>query len=176
MIFKHKTNKHRHKRLPSRESFLRRAFPYFYILFFLFLLAACNWLVDTLFPLPQDATPTPPPQDAITKYRPIDVKPCADTAISEVMVMEATAYVLEDGNGDGVTSIGKIPREGRTVAVDPDIIPYGTKLTINGESGYVAEDTGGDIRGYRLDIFMDDYSRAIKFGRRDVKVEVGSVE
>lgn len=88
------------------------------------------------------------------------------------MIFEATAYCIEDGNGDGVTATGKIPKEGRTVAVDPSIIPYGSKLIIDGVGGYIAEDTGGAIRGNRLDIFVDSYEKAMVFGRRNVMVEI----
>ena len=82
----------------------------------------------------------------------------------EPMIMEATAYTLEDGNGDGYTATMTIPEEGRTVATDPTTIPYGSKLTINGQPGYIAEDCGPDIKGNRLDIFMVDRGQAFLTG------------
>lgn len=84
------------------------------------------------------------------------------------MVMEATAYT-HTGN---LTRTETVPVEGRTVAVDKDIIPLGSKLIINGQEGYIAEDTGGDIKGHRIDIFLDSKSACLSFGRQDVKVEV----
>ena len=95
---------------------------------------------------------------------------------SEVLLFEATAYCLEDGNGDGVTATGTIPQEDRTVGVDPDIIPYGTELIINGRPGYVAEDTGGAINGNRLDIYMTDREDCLQFGRQTVRVEIGGTK
>ena len=93
----------------------------------------------------------------------------------EVMFFEATAYTLEDGNGDGLTATMVVPKVGRTIAVDPTIIPYGSKVIVDGHT-YVAEDTGGDIQGNRLDIYMgsgsDAYERAMEFGRRQVEVRV----
>jgi 3D (Asp-Asp-Asp) domain-containing protein len=93
----------------------------------------------------------------------------------EVMTFEATAYTLEDGNGDGLTATMVRPQVGRTIAVDPDIIPYGSKVIVDGHT-YVAEDTGGDIRGNRIDIYMGSgqaaYERAMEFGRRPVKMIV----
>lgn len=89
-------------------------------------------------------------------------------------IFEATAYTLDCGNGDGVTSIGAIPEVGRTIAVDPGVIPYGSRVWINGEGPYIAEDTGGAIRGERIDIYVGEgaeaYRTAMRWGRRDVEV------
>ena len=88
----------------------------------------------------------------------------------------ATAYILSDGNGDGVTATGTVPSRGRTIAVDPRQIPYGSQVYINGTGPYIAEDTGGAIRGKRLDIYFGDgaeaYREAIEWGRREVEVRV----
>ncbi|MDD4804366.1 MAG: 3D domain-containing protein [Candidatus Pacebacteria bacterium] len=84
------------------------------------------------------------------------------------MLVEATAYTLAEGNGDGYTATMTIPVQGRTVAVDPSIIPYGTELTINGIPGYIAEDCGGAIKGRKIDIFMNSYDEAINFGRQNL--------
>jgi 3D (Asp-Asp-Asp) domain-containing protein len=93
----------------------------------------------------------------------------------EVMTFEATAYTLEDGNGDGLTATMVRPQVGRTIAVDPAIIPYGSKVIVDGHT-YVAEDTGGDIRGNRIDIYFGEgpeaYERAMEWGRRPVKMIV----
>jgi 3D (Asp-Asp-Asp) domain-containing protein len=99
---------------------------------------------------------------------------------SRILVMEATAYC----HGT-VTSTGTSPAAGRTVAVDPSVIPYGSKLAIDGVSGYIAEDCGNywsdemshtgyykHIRGNRIDLFVSDYETAITFGRREVIVEI----
>ena len=85
--------------------------------------------------------------------------------------MEATAYTLEGGDGDGVTSIGLIPKHG-IIAVDPDVIPYGTRVYIPGYGFAVAGDCGGAIIGDRIDLFMDDYYDAIRFGRRNVEMYI----
>ena len=91
----------------------------------------------------------------------------------------ATAYILSDGNGDGVTATGTVPSRGRTIAVDPRQIPYGSRVYINGTGPYIAEDTGGAIRGKRLDIYFGDgaeaYREAIEWGRREVEVRVEGV-
>lgn len=83
------------------------------------------------------------------------------------ITMEATAYVAT-GNP---TSIGIMPYEG-IVAVDPRVIPYYTKMYIPGYGIAMAGDTGGDIVGRRIDVFLNDYHRAIQWGRRDVEVYI----
>lgn len=90
----------------------------------------------------------------------------------EPMIMEATAYTLHEGSGCGTTKSGTVPEEGRTVAVDPKVIPLGTKLTINGQAGYIAEDTGGAVKGNRIDIYMVDRGQALHWGRQPVEVVV----
>lgn len=67
------------------------------------------------------------------------------------------------GKCDGITASGTQATEGRTVAVDTDVIPYGTELLINGNT-YVAEDCGGAINGNRIDIYFDSHSEALQFG------------
>lgn len=85
----------------------------------------------------------------------------------------ATAYC--QGN---ITSTGTTPIEGRTLAVDPKVIPYGTRVHITCDTYpeingiYIAEDCGGAIKGNRLDIYINNYSRAMDFGVRRVKVSV----
>ena len=68
------------------------------------------------------------------------------------------------------TSSGVYPKINRTVAVDTSIIPYGTVLYIKGYGLYIAEDSGADIKGHRLDIFLDTKEECIKKGR--VKADI----
>lgn len=67
------------------------------------------------------------------------------------------------GKSDGITATGTHATEGRTIAVDPSVIPYGTKVKI-GDSEYVAEDCGGAIKGKVIDIFIADHNRASEYG------------
>lgn len=86
-------------------------------------------------------------------------------------VANVSAYTIEDGNGDGVTSIGIVPYEG-VVAVDPEFIPYHSKLFIPGYGLAVAADTGGAIVGNCIDLFMYDRDRAWQWGRRFIEVYI----
>lgn len=67
------------------------------------------------------------------------------------------------GKSDGITATGTIATAGRTIAVDPRVIPYGTEVIINGNT-YIAEDCGGSIKGNRIDVFFDSHSEALQFG------------
>lgn len=90
---------------------------------------------------------------------------------AEVFTMEATAYLPTDGNGEGITKMGTVARYG-VVAVDPNVIPLGTRVYIPGYGVAVAEDTGGDILGNRIDLCMEDYNSCMAFGRRTVPVYI----
>lgn len=75
--------------------------------------------------------------------------------------------------GFGVTATGTRASTGRTVAVDPTVIPYGSLLYIEGVGWRLAEDTGGAIRGHHIDILVDTRGTALKFGvKRNQRVEV----
>ena len=87
------------------------------------------------------------------------------------LTVEASAYTLGEGSGSGTTSIGIIPYKG-IVAVDPNFIPYYTKMYIPGYGFAMAGDTGGAVNGYVIDLFMDDYSEAIQWGRRTVDIYI----
>jgi len=78
----------------------------------------------------------------------------------------ATAYCLQGrmANGQKVHS--------GAVAVDPRLIPLGSQIDILGLGTWTAKDTGGDIKGNRLDLWFPSCSQALKFGRRTVKVKV----
>lgn len=58
------------------------------------------------------------------------------------------------------------------VAADPRVLPLGTVIYIEGMGQFVVKDTGGAIKGNRLDIWMPSTKNAFKFGRRTVKVRV----
>lgn len=90
---------------------------------------------------------------------------------TQVMGMEATAYLPTDGSGEGITAMG-IPATYGIVAVDPEVIPLGSRVYIPGYGEALAADTGGAIYGYRIDLCMESYGEAMDFGRRNVTVFV----
>ncbi|HLJ82633.1 MAG TPA: 3D domain-containing protein [Candidatus Eremiobacteraceae bacterium] len=90
-----------------------------------------------------------------------------------VYTMEATAYTADTAkaNPTGYTANGMRARWG-IVAVDPDVIPLGTTVFIPGYGLAIAADTGGAIVGHRIDLCMERYDDAIRFGRQPVVVYV----
>ena len=67
------------------------------------------------------------------------------------------------GKSDGITSTGTKATQGRTIAVDPKVIGYGSKVKINGKE-YVAEDCGGAIKSNHIDVFFNNHQDALDFG------------
>ncbi|MGL4572747.1 MAG: SH3 domain-containing protein [Clostridium sp.] len=83
------------------------------------------------------------------------------------MSIEATAYA-----GDTITSTGTTPKWG-TIAVDPTVIPYGTKVYIpKFDMVFTAEDCGSAIKGKRIDIFMNSEAECVKFGRQNMEIKI----
>ncbi|OCT16010.1 hypothetical protein A8709_10355 [Paenibacillus pectinilyticus] len=71
----------------------------------------------------------------------------------------------------GITYSGLKAKEGRTIAVDPNVIPLGSTVFIEGIGIRKAEDIGSAIRGSRIDVFMNDLDQAQEFGvKKNVKV------
>jgi 3D (Asp-Asp-Asp) domain-containing protein len=87
------------------------------------------------------------------------------------MNMIATAYTADCYGCSGTTAIGKRAGHG-IVAVDPRVIPLGTKLYIPGYGHALAGDTGGAIIGNRIDLGFNSHGDAISFGRRPIVVYV----
>lgn len=86
---------------------------------------------------------------------------------NEVLTVVATAYA-----SPGAFTATGAPAGYGDIAVDPSIIPLGTKLYIPGYGYGIANDTGGAIQGYRIDLCYDSVGSAIQFGRQLVKVYI----
>ena len=108
------------------------------------------------------------------KPKPVVQTSRGSLAVRKTIVMHATAYTDDaksQGKWVGRTATGRKPQVG-VVAVDPRVIPLGTKLYIEGYGNAVAGDTGGAIKGNRIDLFFNTRAEAIRFGRRSVKVHI----
>lgn len=94
------------------------------------------------------------------------------------ITMEATAYTAKCNGCSGITKTGIDVRHTtpNIIAVDPTVIPLGSKVEvfIDGKSMgvYLAADTGGDIKGRRIDILMPTKEQAYKFGRQNVSIVI----
>lgn len=108
-----------------------------------------------------------------------------DFSYSKLITCNATAYDLSfqscgkrpGDRGYGITASGTYAQYG-TVAVDPRVIPLGTRMFIESADGSfvygycVAEDTGGAIKGNKVDLFFNTNSECMQFGRRNVNVYI----
>lgn len=87
----------------------------------------------------------------------------------------ATAYTAYCKGCSGKTTTGidlrKNP-DAKVVAVDPSIIPLGSKVWVEGYGYAIAADTGGGIDGYEIDVFIPNVSDAMKWGRRTVIIKI----
>jgi 3D (Asp-Asp-Asp) domain-containing protein len=72
---------------------------------------------------------------------------------------------------DGITATGTKAKQGRTIAVDPDVISYGTEVEIDGKT-YIAEDRGYGINGNRIDIFFNSHKEALAWGIQKKQVKI----
>lgn len=93
------------------------------------------------------------------------------------MNVESTGYSLISdelgSDGSPSTATGTYPTAGRTIAVDPRVIPYGTKVYIPAfNNTFIAEDTGGAIKGNKIDIYFNHGNEARQWGRRTIEVYV----
>ncbi|MED3832926.1 NlpC/P60 family protein [Peribacillus frigoritolerans] len=125
----------------------------------------------------------PPEEPAKTKqaekYEVVDGKKIVGISYQTGWIATAYAPALGgiNGSGTGLTASSTKVVEGRTIAVDPDVIPYGSVVAIyvpskNEYSGlYLAEDTGGAIDGKKIDVAVVP-SKARAFGVRNIQVAV----
>lgn len=96
------------------------------------------------------------------------------------MLFEVTAYTRSDAgmNGKGITTSGARVKEWHTVAADWSVLPKGSVLYIPffqdrlNQGIFVVEDTGGSIKGQRLDVYMASKEMALWFGRKWLQVYV----
>lgn len=95
---------------------------------------------------------------------------------SKVFEARATAYWAVNGVGRTYTASGRKavwnPDGYSTIAVDPSVIPYGTKLFIQGYGFAIAADTGTSIKGNKIDVYFNTYRQACDWGVKYVKVYV----
>ena len=91
------------------------------------------------------------------------------------MTVEATAYTAYCEGCSGTTANGTNLRANpnlKVIAVDPRVIPLGTKVWVEGYGEAIAADTGGAIKGNKIDVFIPDLNNAYEWGRRTVTIKI----
>jgi 3D (Asp-Asp-Asp) domain-containing protein/LysM repeat protein len=108
---------------------------------------------------------------------PAESAPAVEAAApsSREIIVEATAYTASCEGCSGITATGinllENPNQ-KVISVDPSVIPLGSKVYVEGYGEAIAGDTGGAIKGNKIDIFIPTKQEAINFGRKQVKVTI----
>lgn len=92
------------------------------------------------------------------------------TAI-KTLTMESTAYYGHSITASGLKPV-RNPNGVSTIAVDPNVIPLGTKVYVSGYGVAIAADTGGAIKGNIIDVFLNTHEECMSWGRRQVTVQI----
>ncbi|WP_374148730.1 LysM peptidoglycan-binding domain-containing protein [Priestia megaterium] len=113
---------------------------------------------------PSTSTSTPAPAPAQERK-----------SVSKEITVEATAYTAYCAGCSGITATGIDLRSNpnrKVIAVDPRVIPLGSRVYVEGYGEAIAGDTGGAIKGTRVDLFMASQSSALNWGRKTVKLQI----
>lgn len=121
----------------------------------------------------KEKAPAPAPK---TASAPAQKAPAAASAQSgKTMTVSATAYTAYCAGCSGTTATGIDLRSNpnqKVIAVDPSVIPLGSKVWVEGYGEAIAGDTGGAIKGNKIDVFIPSQGAALEFGRKNVTIKV----
>lgn len=96
-------------------------------------------------------------------------------ATGQTIQVEATAYTANCAGCSGVTATGidlnANPNQ-KVIAVDPSVIPLGSRVYVEGYGEAIAGDTGGAINGNKVDLYMQSHGDAVSFGRKTINVTI----
>ncbi|WP_144463515.1 LysM peptidoglycan-binding and 3D domain-containing protein [Siminovitchia fortis] len=121
-------------------------------------------------PAPQPAPEPEPAQAPAPAEKEVSASPQG-----KEMTVTATAYTASCNGCSGVTATGIDLRANpgqKVIAVDPSVIPLGSKVFVEGYGTAIAGDTGGAIKGNKIDVFVPSKSEAMNFGVKTVKIKV----
>jgi uncharacterized protein YabE (DUF348 family) len=96
-------------------------------------------------------------------------------SVSKEMYVNSTAYTAHCSGCSGTTATGVNLRanpNAKVIAVDPNVIPLGTKVHVEGYGYAVAADTGSAIKGNKIDVFIPSQSAAYRWGSKRVKIKI----
>jgi 3D (Asp-Asp-Asp) domain-containing protein len=144
------------------------------VLFFLIGLSAQPSIADTLLSSFQSLDSKPNQSSTLGKFGTDPATEASTTLNKERPVVPASPYVATAYSLRGKTASGRMVSRG-LIAADPRVLPLGSRVRLEhpGYSGeYLVADTGGMIRGRRIDIWTPSSREAMRFGRRTVKLTV----
>ena len=115
-------------------------------------------------------TPKEQPNKSVEKVETID-----DYEVVKTLTVEASAFTASCSGCSGKTAYGIDLRKNpdiKLIAVDPNMIPLGTKVWVKGYGIAIAGDTGGSIKGGKIDVFMKTKKEAYSWGRKKVEIKI----
>ncbi|MFF2593090.1 LysM peptidoglycan-binding domain-containing protein [Priestia megaterium] len=121
------------------------------------------------------AKPSTPSTSAPSTSTPAPAPAQESKSVSKEITVEATAYTAYCAGCSGITATGIDLRSNpnrKVIAVDPRVIPLGSRVYVEGYGEAIAGDTGGAIKGTRVDLFMASQSSALNWGRKTVKLQI----
>ncbi|WDW11174.1 LysM peptidoglycan-binding and 3D domain-containing protein [Priestia aryabhattai] len=124
---------------------------------------------------PSPAAPSRPATSAPSTSTPAPAPAQESKSVSKEITVEATAYTAYCAGCSGITATGIDLRSNpnrKVIAVDPRVIPLGSRVYVEGYGEAIAGDTGGAIKGTRVDLFMASQSSALNWGRKTVKLQI----
>lgn len=119
----------------------------------------------------KSAAPAPAPASAPAEKAPA----AASTQSGKTMTVSATAYTAYCAGCSGTTATGIDLRSNpnqKVIAVDPSVIPLGSKVWVEGYGEAIAGDTGGAIKGNKIDVFIPSQGEALQWGRKNITIKV----
>lgn len=120
-------------------------------------------------------------QETVVEEQPatvVEEQPAAQESTNvsgQTLTVTATAYTAHCEGCSGTTATGINLLENpdmKVIAVDPSVIPLGTEVYVEGYGNAVAGDTGGAIKGNKIDVFIPSHSEAMSWGRKTVNVTI----
>ena len=112
---------------------------------------------------------------AVATSKPANKQSESKEPSGEEVYMTATAYSADCKGCSGITATGinlKANRNMKVIAVDPSVIPLGSTVWVEGYGTAIAGDTGGAIKGNRIDIHVPSHEEAMRFGFKKVKIKI----
>ncbi|MFK9092893.1 LysM peptidoglycan-binding domain-containing protein [Bacillus salipaludis] len=99
----------------------------------------------------------------------------SEEKVTKEITVQATAYTASCEGCSGTTATGVdliANQDAKVIAVDPTVIPLGSKVYVEGYGVATAADTGGAIKGNRIDVFIPSEQDAINWGKKQVTVKI----
>lgn len=99
----------------------------------------------------------------------------ATASVEKELTMTSTAYTASCAGCSGITATGinlKANPNQKVISVDPNVIPLGSRVWVEGYGEAIAGDTGGSIKGNKIDIFIPSKQAALNWGHKTVKVKI----